>query len=63
MACQWYAACPLREFERQGRLDQKWAAEYCASEDNWKNCQRYQLEERGIPHPDDSLPDGSMLSQ
>ena len=58
MTCKWYQLCPLRRFERQGRIDQQWAQTYCKSESNWKACKRYQLEEEGIPHPDNLLPDG-----
>jgi len=63
MTCKWYAVCPLRELERRGKLHGGWAAEYCTSKDNWKNCKRYELEEQGIPHPDNLLPDGSSLPE
>ena len=63
MSCKWYAVCPLRRLEGQGKLDDKWANEYCTTEDNWKNCKRYQLEEQGVSHPDNLLPDGSSLSE
>jgi len=60
MACKWYQICPLRRFERQGRLDMSWAEEYCKSDSNWRNCRRYELEESGIYHPDNMLPDGRI---
>jgi len=60
MACKWYEICPLRKFEQEGRLDEKWKQEYCLSEDNWKNCKRYQLEEKRIEHPDSMLPNGKI---
>jgi len=63
MACKWYTVCPLRRFEAQGILDDKWTNEYCDSDNNWKNCKRYQMEDRGIPHPDHLLPDGSTLPE
>jgi len=50
----------LRRFERQGRLSRKWAKEYCKSDDNWKNCRRYQLEESGVFHADNMLPNGKV---
>ena len=43
-----------------GKLDNKWRKQYCESKDNWKNCKRYQMEEKGIVHPDNILPDGSI---
>ncbi len=60
MACKWYSMCPLRWFERRGRLDSSWAEQYCLSGENWKNCRRYQLEEQGIAHADNMLPDGRV---
>jgi len=60
MSCKWFNICPLRIFERQGKLSNKWAKEYCQSDDNWKNCKRYQLEEQGICHADSMLPDGEI---
>jgi len=60
MACKWYDVCPLRRFERQGILDKSWAQNYCKSADNWQNCKRYQLEEIGISHPDNMMPNGEI---
>lgn len=60
MSCKWYNVCPLRRFERQGRLSNKWAQMYCKSDGNWKNCRRYQLEEQGVYHPDNMLPSGQI---
>jgi len=58
MACRWYKLCPLRKFEKQGKLSKKWENEYCKTESNWKNCKRYQMEEKSIYHPDNMTPDG-----
>ena len=60
MSCKWYNICPLRGFEEQGKLSNKWAKEYCKSDDNWKNCKRYQSEEQGVYHPDNMLPNGEI---
>ena len=60
MSCKWHNVCPLRRFEKEGKLGNKWVQEYCESDDNWKNCKRYQLEERGIFHADNMLPDGEF---
>ncbi len=60
MACKWINICPLRKFERQGRLNEKWEKRYCETKNNWKNCRRYQLEEEGTEHPDNMLPDGEI---
>jgi hypothetical protein len=58
MACKWINICPLRKFEKQGRLGTKWRSQYC--ENNYTVCRRYQLEEKGIFHPDNMLPDGTI---
>jgi len=50
----------LRRFERQGKLPDKWAKEYCKSDDNWENCKRYRLEEQGVYHADNMLPNGKI---
>ncbi|MBD3164208.1 uracil-DNA glycosylase [Candidatus Woesearchaeota archaeon] len=60
MACKWINICPLRRFEQQGKLDLRWKKEYCESENNWKNCRRYELEEKSIPHGN-LLPDGTQI--
>jgi uracil-DNA glycosylase len=60
MACKWYNVCPLRRWESKGFIGQDWAEQYCLSDTNWKNCQRYQMEAENIPHPDNMLPDGSI---
>jgi hypothetical protein len=61
MTCKWYEICPLRGFERQGKLDKIWAQNYCKSTNNWQHCKRYQLEEKGVYHPDNMLPDGKIV--
>ena len=60
MACPWYSVCPLRRLEKEGRLPLSWAQEYCRTADNWRNCRRYQLEEQGVFHPDNMLPNGEI---
>ena len=61
MTCKWYEVCPLRELERQRKISDEWKKEYCKSENNWKNCKRYQLEEKGIYHSDNMLPNGEEI--
>ncbi len=56
--CKWHESCPLKKFYERGELEEKWIEEYCKG--NYKNCVRYQKEEKGIPHPDNLLPDGSI---
>jgi len=63
MTCKWYSLCPLRRFEKQGKLDNSWVQNYCNTDSNWKNCRRYQLEEKGQYHPDNMLPDGQIDSR
>ena len=60
MICKWFDICPLRRFEREKKIDSSWAKNYCESSNNWKKCKRYQLEERGIIHPDNMLPNGKI---
>jgi hypothetical protein len=55
--CKWFITCPLRGMENKGVIGHKWRREYC--EGNWKSCKRYWMEERGVPHPDTLLPDGT----
>lgn len=57
--CKWYRVCPMKRFYEQGKLDKKWIDQYCKG--NWESCKRYQMEENGQYHPDEMLPDGSML--
>lgn len=56
--CKWFNLCPLRKFEKGGRLDLTWRKKYCES--HWNQCVRYQMEERNEHHPDWMLPDGSL---
>jgi hypothetical protein len=61
MVCKWYNVCPLRRLEEKGRIGDRWKREYCETERNWKNCKRYQMTERGEPHSDNMMPDGTLL--
>jgi uracil-DNA glycosylase family 4 len=56
--CKWYPSCPMKRFYEKGVLDRKWIELYCKGD--WLSCVRYTLEERGEPHPDWMLPDGSL---
>jgi hypothetical protein len=60
-ACKWYEVCPLKRFYEEDRLEKKWIEEYCKG--NNKRCARYQMEERGIPHPDNLLPNGKIRKE
>ncbi|MBN2496923.1 MAG: uracil-DNA glycosylase [Deltaproteobacteria bacterium] len=55
--CKWHPVCPIRYYCEAGKLDCAWVERYCKGD--WASCVRYQLEERGQPHPDWMLPDGS----
>ena len=57
--CKWYSVCPIKYFYEQARLDRKWVEDYCWVSN--KGCVRRELEEKGIPHPDNMLPDGSIV--
>jgi hypothetical protein len=56
--CKWYEVCPLKKFYAQGKLEKKWIERYCMG--NFKSCVRYQMEEKGEPHPDNMLPNGEL---
>jgi len=60
MTCKWYELCPLRKFEKEGKLGKKWRDEYCKSQSNWEDCRRYQMEESQELHPDNLLPNGKI---
>ena len=56
--CKWYPLCPMKIFYEKGNLNKKWIELYCKGD--WESCIRYQMEEKGKPHPDWMLPDGSI---
>lgn len=56
--CKWYPACPMKRFHDHGHIDDEWVELYCRGD--WERCIRYRMEERGEPHPDWMLPDGSV---
>ncbi|MBD3392912.1 MAG: uracil-DNA glycosylase [Chitinivibrionales bacterium] len=56
--CKWYLVCPMKYYHEKGVLDGIWIKKYCRG--NWYACVRYAMEERGEPHPDWLLPNGSL---
>ena len=56
--CQWYNVCPMKRFVEEGKLDKKWVENYCFR--GGEDCQRYAEAEKGIAHPDNMLPDGTI---
>jgi len=56
--CKWFYACPMKFFFERGKLDKYWIENFCFREG--KGCRRYELEEKGIPHPDNMLPSGEI---
>ncbi len=56
--CKWYNVCPIKRFTEMGLLGKKWVESYCLKENS--DCIRYQMEEKGLYHPDNMLPDGSI---
>jgi DNA polymerase len=56
--CKWYQVCPIKYFVNHGKLEKKWVEDY-SLRDN-KACIRYKLEESGIDHPDNLLPNGEI---
>lgn len=59
MTCIWYPCCPMKRFTDEGRLDGRWVRRYCLG-GGWTGCVRYEMQERGEPHPDWMLPDGTL---
>lgn len=57
--CKWYSVCPMKWHTDAGQLDPAWVEHYCLG-GHWRECVRYQMEERGEPHPDWMLPDGTL---
>jgi len=60
MPCRWIDVCPLRAYEKKGLISERWKKEYCKTDDNWKNCRRYQMTEKCEHHPDNMMPDGTI---
>lgn len=56
--CKWYNACPLKRFYEKKILDKSWVEDYCWG--GYSKCARYKMEEKGIYHPDNMLPDGTI---
>ncbi len=56
--CKWYQVCPMKRYYEKGELDEKWIDQYCKGD--YETCVRYQMEERGEPHPDNMLPNGEI---
>jgi hypothetical protein len=42
-------------------LDPNWAEQFCHGDWSW--CVRFQREQRGEPHPDRMLPDGTIAAR
>ena len=49
----------IRKFEKQGKIDNRWRKQYC--EGDFSRCKRYQMTEKGTSHPDNMMPDGSII--
>ena len=56
--CKWYAVCPMKRYYEKGLLEKKWVELYCKGD--WETCIRYKMEEKGEPHADWMLPDGTI---
>ncbi|MHA1745234.1 MAG: uracil-DNA glycosylase [Promethearchaeota archaeon] len=56
--CKWFPVCPIKFYTDAGLLDHKWIEKYCLVGN--LDCIRYQKEEKGLFHPDNMLPDGSI---
>lgn len=56
--CKWFNVCPLKIFYEQGKLNKKWIESYCWGD--YLKCVRRKMEDNGIYHPDNMLPDGRI---
>ena len=56
--CKWYEVCPLKRSYQEKKLDEKWIKDYCWS--NYSKCIRKKMEEEGIYHPGNMMPDGTI---
>jgi hypothetical protein len=56
--CRWYDICPLKRFYERKVLDKRWVENYCWAD--YSNCVRCKMEENGVYHPDNMLPDGTI---
>jgi len=56
--CKWFEVCPLKRYYEEGKLKKKWIEDYCKGD--YKNCVRYKMVEKGIPNPDNMLPNGEI---
>lgn len=56
--CKWFSVCPLKRFYEQEKLAKKWIEDYCWG--SYERCVRREMEEKGIYHPDNMLPDGTI---
>ncbi|MBN1872405.1 MAG: uracil-DNA glycosylase [Candidatus Omnitrophica bacterium] len=56
--CKWFHVCPLKRFYEEGRIDKKWIDDYCRGD--YLRCTRYAMEEKGVYHSDNMMPDGTI---
>jgi hypothetical protein len=49
----------MKRFYEEDKLERKWIEEYCMGD--YTRCVRYKLQEAGIPHPDNMLPNGEIM--
>lgn len=56
--CKWYQTCPMKTYYERGIIDKKWIELYCKGD--WESCHRYHMEEKGKPHPNWMLPNGTI---
>ncbi len=57
--CKWFPICPMKQLYETNRLERKWIERFCKGD--WESCVRYQMEQKGLYHPDTMLPDGTIL--
>jgi len=59
--CKYFSICLLRKFEKNHQIDNTWRKQYCQG--LFTKCRRYLDSKQKISHPDNMLPDGSIISK
>jgi hypothetical protein len=59
--CKWFYSCPIKRFVEEDKLERDWIEKYCLVGN--KDCERYKMEEKGINHPDNMLPNGEIREE
>ena len=56
--CPHYVTCPMRTYYAEGKISKQWVDEYCFGD--FEACVRKLLEDDGVYHSDQMMPDGKI---